>query len=127
MLWSWVATVYAVWLTTQPYLLCGLPEHADTATCSSQYRTLFAISTVSLVALSLLLSLVVRLCGTGQTIRGLLSGTPPHLAVTSQHLAVTPQRFTLANMEARLGPVRNWWQVLVPGLGLDTSAAATGK
>ena len=120
MLWSWVATVYAVWLTTQPYHLCGLPEHADTATCSSQYRTLFAISTVSLVALSLLLSLVVRLCGTGQTIRGLLSGTPPHLAVT-------PQRFTLANMEARLGPVRKWWQLLVPGLGLDTSAAATGK
>lgn len=116
-LWSWLATVYAVWLTTQPYLLCGLPEHVTTLTCSSQYRTLFAVSTISLVALSLLLTLVVRLCGTGQTIRGMLSGIPPQLSVTPW--------FSLANMEVRLGPVMAWWRLLVPGVGLDTRAHTT--
>lgn len=112
-LWGWIATVYAVWLTAQPYLLCDTDDYRGAPTCSSQYRTLFLVSSLSLVALTLLSSLVVSLAASGQTIRGFLSDRPPLLAVK-------PGRH-LENIEVRLGPAAQWWRLLVPGLGVDTS------
>jgi hypothetical protein len=111
-LWGWIATVYAVWLSGQPFLLCGHAESHVAHTCTSAYRTIFAVAAISLVACTLLEGLVLRLAGTGNTVRGFLSGSAPQLAVFPGACFI--------NAEARLGPKERWWRLAVPGLGIDT-------
>eukprot|EP00041_Stephanoeca_diplocostata_P019896 m.433374 g.433374 ORF g.433374 m.433374 type:complete len:311 (-) comp21417_c1_seq1:187-1119(-) len=109
--WGWVATMYAVWLTTVPGRLCPLDEYRAAYTCThAEVRTLLVVSAVSMVAVSLLMALVVVLLFTGQTIRGFLKGSPPALAVC--------RGWSLLNVEARLGPRATWYRILIPGVGI---------
>ena len=106
--WSWAATVYAVWLTTNPGYLCRLDEYALGFTCGCEGVTqLQQISAGSLLVMSLLLVLTITLLARGQTFRGFLAGKPPALAVHGGG--------RVDNAERRLGPRRQWWRLAVPG------------
>ena len=106
--WAWAATVYAVWLTTNPSYLCPLDEYARTFTCGCDgVPALRRISSGSLLVMSVLLALVITLLTRGQTFRGFLAGKPPGLAVRGGR--------RLDNAERRLGPWGQWWRLAVPG------------
>eukprot|EP00042_Codosiga_hollandica_P026412 m.124754 g.124754 ORF g.124754 m.124754 type:complete len:224 (-) comp52187_c0_seq1:44-715(-) len=121
--YCWFATVYATWLSAQPYAACvtasdsgsgafGSAEEPDDICASwrsSTKRKLYYVSVLSLVVISVFLVFLLYLLATCQTVLGFM-----HKHTRSGLLDHYRPRGLLLNLQFKLGPVAYWWRFLLP-------------
>eukprot|EP00039_Didymoeca_costata_P030667 m.30810 g.30810 ORF g.30810 m.30810 type:complete len:311 (+) comp8242_c0_seq2:342-1274(+) len=108
-LWSWIATVYAVWLTRVPRRICHPDNIHTNIKCKGWAQStgsLYFASVASLVSLSAFLGFNIYLLLTKQTTRAFLTG---------RKQTVLKDRSLSDALQIRLGPTGSWWRYLLPG------------
>jgi len=107
-LWSWLATLYAVWLTRLPSTYCSQAD-IKTAGCAALSKgtgSLSIASIASCAALSGIMGLIVYLLSTKQSTRTFVQGRKRDKA--------TMDATSMDYLVSRLGPVREWWRYWLP-------------
>lgn len=126
--YSWVATVYAVWLSYHPYAHCLSNEMAgDTAAAAAngddeahpcaEWRSgkprLFYLSIGSCAVLSCFLGFISYLLATDQTTLEFITFSSPRRK-REDLLVHYRTRGLLHHLRRLLGPVSYWWRYLLP-------------
>ena len=124
--YSWVATVYAFWLSYHPYTHCLYREAAEgdaAHPCDDWTHAkprLFYLSVGSCCVLTLFLSFILYLLGTDQTTIEFITFASPRRK-REDLLAHYRTRGLRHHLRRVLGPERYWWRYLVPAPALHAA------